>query len=185
MPDTDRMGGGVMEFQFVPVSDLRFDLKGVTVGLRKVMEEEAKVHRDLLRKTTAKWTGTKPQFRSSIIAGPTQLSIESGPYGKNGEGYKKWWWLEAGTKIRWAVMSSKWRSKTRGAWLGSRKGRGRVVIFGKRAMMRRNIAARPGIEPRNWLAEVNKERSRKFKGRLQREFELIARNTITPKSLRR
>lgn len=133
--------------------------------------------------TIATWEGIKPRFESSTIVGPTQLAIHTGPIG-DGEGARKWRFLEAGTRIRWAVMSSPWRSKTRVGRLSSRRGRGRVVIFGKRAMISRNIRPRPGIQARNWIAEVNKLRSRKFKGLLQRTFEIIARNTITPGSLR-
>jgi len=172
------------EFRFVPIGDPKFDLKGITVALRKAVEAEAFEHRRLLRQTTKEWTGVRPQFRSETIVGPTQIVISTAPYGK-GPGAKKWGWLEEGTRIRWAVMSKDWRSKTRRAWLASRRGRGRVVIAGKRAMMARNIRPRPGIEPRNWIAEVSVQRSRKFKGLMQSTFDLLARNTIKPGGLRR
>ena len=170
--------------RFIPVGDPKFDLKGITTRLRAALEQEAFEHRRLLRQTTSAWDSTRPQFRSQTTVGPTQIAITTAPFG-NGPGAKKWRWLEGGTKIRWAVMSSDWRSKTRRAWLNSRRGRGNVVIAGKRAMMARNIKPRPGIKPRNWIAEVNKERSRKFKGLLERAFALIAKNTIKPGGLRR
>jgi hypothetical protein len=170
--------------RFEPVGNPKFNLKGITSRLRAALDEEAFEHRRLLRQTTKAWEGTRPQFRSQTTVGPTQIAITTAPFG-NGPGAKKWRWLETGTKIRWAVMSRGWRSKTRRAWLNSRRGRGQVVIAGKRAMMARNIRPRPGIAPRNWIAEVNKDRSRKFKGLLQRAFDLIARNTITPGGLRR
>lgn len=170
-------------FRFVPIATPKFDLKGVTVAMRKAVAREAFEHRRLLRETTKAWESTRPQFRSRTIVGPTQIVVDSGPWG-NGPGTKKWRWLEYGTEIRWAVMSKDWRSKTRRAWLSSRRGRGRVLIAGRRAMMARNIRPRPGIEARNWIAEVNKARSRKFKGEMQRTFDLIAKNTITPRSLR-
>lgn len=169
--------------RFKAIGDPRFDLKGVTKRLRAALEEEAFEHRKLLRMTIATWDGVKPKFGSTTIVGPTQLAITTGPIG-DGEGARKWRFLEGGTRIRWAVMGPGWRSKTRAGRLASRRGRGRVIIFGKRAMMRRNIRPRPGIEARNWLAEVNKLRSRKFKGLLQRVFAIIARNTITPSGLR-
>lgn len=169
--------------RFKAIGDPRFDLNSVTKRLRAALEEEALEHRKLLRMTTATWEGVKPRFQSVTLIGPRELSISTGPIG-NGEGARKWRFLEGGTRIRWAVMSPGWRSKTRAGRLASRRGRGRVVIFGKRAMMRRNIRPRPGIEPRNWLAEVNKLRSRKFKGLLQRTFDIIARNTVTPGGLR-
>jgi len=170
--------------RFIPVGDPTFDLKGITTRLRAALEQEAFEHRRLLRETTKAWEGTRPQFRSQTIVGPSQISITTGPFG-NGPGAKKWRWLELGTRIRWAVMSQDFRAKTRRAWLNSQRGRGGVVIVGKRAMMSRNIRPRPGIKARNWIAEVNKERSRKFKGLLQTAFGLIAKNTIKPGGLRR
>lgn len=171
-------------FRFEATPPLIYSIKGISVRLRAALEAEGKIHRDLLRKTTADWTGTKPQFRSKVTVSKVALTISTGPFGQ-GEGAKKWRWLEFGTRIRWALMSSDWKSKTRRAWLGSGRGAGRVLIAGKRAMMRRHIKPRPGIQARNFLAEVNKARSRKFKGQLQRQFGIIATNTIKPKSVRR
>ena len=131
-------------------------------------------------------TGTKPQFRSTTTVSTQRLSVVTAPHGR-GRGAEKWWYLELGTRIRWALMSSDWRSKTgrsRRARLRSSRGRGRVLIVGKRAMTRRNIRPRPGIRARNWRAEVNRLRSRKFKGMLKRIFDFLAQNTITPRSLR-
>jgi hypothetical protein len=82
-------------------------------------------------------------------------------------------------------MSSPFSPKTRRAWMGSSKGRGGAVIAGKRAMLKRGIRPRPGIKARNWIAEINRQRSRKFKGVMQRVFALLAKNTITPRSLRK
>ena len=170
-------------FRFEPIPAPTFDLQGVTLRLRKALEEEARQDRRLLDKTTQKWAGTRPQFRSQITIHGTALQIETLPFGE-GKGAKKWWWLEAGTRIRWAVMSKPFRAKTRRAWLNSRTGRGGPVIVGRRAMRARGIAPRPGIPARNWRAEVVRLRFRALKGLLQREFDLIARNTIRPATIR-
>lgn len=168
-----------MTFRFEPIGDdIKFDLKGVTKSLRDALETEGKEHRKLLRKTTEKWSGTKPQFRTKTVVGPTQLTVESAPWGQ-GEGAKKWWWLELGTKTRWALMSSDWRSKTQHRKLSSGSGAGQVIIAGRKAMQQRGIAARPGIKARDWRWEIHVQRSRKFKGLLQREFDIIARNIMS------
>jgi hypothetical protein len=171
-------------FHFEPIGDPTFNLKGITVALREALRREGTEQRRLLDKTTKTWQGDVPYFVSEETVGPTQISVVTGPHG-GGKGAKKWMYLEEGTKIRWAVMGKGFKPKTRRAWLNSMKGKGGAVIVGKRAMMARGIRPRPGIKARNWLAEVNKERSRKFKGLMQREFEVIARNTITPGALRK
>jgi hypothetical protein len=172
-----------LTLQFKPIGDPKFNLKGISVALREALKREGIEQRRMLDLTTKKWTGDIPYFVSVETVGPSQLTLTTGPHGK-GKGAMKWIYLEEGTKIRWAVMSKGFRPKTRRAFLGSSKGKGGAVIAGKRAMMARNIRPRPGIQARNWLAEVNKLRSRKFKGLMEREFNLLAKNTITPGSLR-
>jgi hypothetical protein len=170
-------------FQFKPVGQPKFDLKGIVVALREALVREGIEQRRLLDKTTRTWEGDVPYFVSKETISPTQLTMTTGPHGE-GKGAKKWMYLEEGTKIRWAVMSKGFKPKTRRAYLNSMKGRGDAVIVGKRAMMARGIKPRPGIRARNWRAEVNKERSRKFKGLMQKAFDQIAKNTITPGALR-
>jgi hypothetical protein len=182
-----------MTLEFRPLRAPRFNTRGITKALRRALEKEGKEHRRLLRYTTATWTGTKPQFTSKTIVSSKQISVITAPrggfpksHGGQVTGATKWWYLELGTRIRWALMSKDWRSKTiPGGHLTSGTGQGRVIIAGRRAMTMRNIPARPGIKARNWRAAVIKMRSRQFKGLLQREFELIAKNMVTPASLRR
>ena len=174
-----------MTFQWKPVPKAppKFNLQSISKDLRAAMEKEGKEHQRLLKRTIRTWVGEKPEFKTTITVGPVQLTSSTDPTGSQ-KGVDKWWWLEAGTRIRWAVMSRNWRSKTRRANLSSYRGRGNVVIAGRKAMQKRGIAPRAGIKARNWRAEVVKIRSRKFKGELQRVFELNAKNMITPKSLR-
>lgn len=173
-----------LEFKPIPKKGkLKFNITGMSKDLRKALEAEGKVHKRMLRWTTRRWTGKKPQFVTKTVVSPYTLSVTTAPRGK-GEGAQKWWWLEEGTEVRWALMSGDWKSKTVSARLRSGGGRGKVLLVGKRAMMKRNIAPRPGIEPRNWRAEINRARSRKFKGELRRVFKITAENWITPKALR-
>lgn len=167
---------------------MNFNIKGRSKAMRSALEEEGKHHKKMLRLTTRRWTGSRPRFQSKIIVSGTKLFVTTAPRGgyppTGRSGAAKWWYLEEGTEIRWALMSSDWRSKTRRAKLRSHGGGGNVLIVGRKAMSKRNIAARPGIEARNWRAEVIRLRSRKFKGRLKREFDIDAQNWIEPKALR-
>ena len=176
------------EFKPFPRGKMKFNIKGRSKALRVALEEEGQQHKKMLRLTTRRWTGTKPQFASTTVVSPTKLFVETAPRGayppSGRSGAAKWWYLEEGTEIRWALMSSDWRSKTRRAQLRSYGGGGRVLIAGRKAMTKRNIRPRPGIEARNWRAEVIRLRSRKFKGRLKREFDIDAQNWIEPKAFR-
>ncbi len=178
-----------LEFKPFPKKKLKFNIKGRSKAMRQALEEEGQYHKRMLRLTTRRWTGTKPQFVTKTIVSPTKLFVVTAPRGqyppRGRSGAAKWWYLEEGTEIRWALMSGDWRSKTRRARLRSGGGSGRVLIAGRKAMSKRNIRPRPGIDARNWRAEVIRLRSRKFKGRLQREFDLDAQNWIEPKALRR
>jgi hypothetical protein len=178
-----------LEFKPIPKKKLNFNIKGRSKAMRQALEEEGAIHKRMLRFTTRRWQGTKPQFISKTTVSPTKLFVATAPRGKypptGRSGSAKWWYLEEGTEVRWALMSSDWRSKTRSGRLRSYGGSGKVLIVGRKAMSKRNIAPRPGIEARNWRAEVIRLRSRKFKGRLQREFNLDAQNWIEPKALRR
>lgn len=171
-----------LTFQFKPIDQPKFNMKGITVALRAALIEEGREQAKLLRKTTRTWKGDKPEFPQEVRVGPNQVTLSIEP---SGDGADIWRYLEGGTKMRWALMGKGFRPKTRRAFLGSSRGRGGAVIVGKRAMMARGIKARPGIKARNWRAEVIRERSRKFKGLMQRVFDLIARNTITPSSARK
>jgi len=112
-------------------------------------------------KTIATWRGSKPRFEYLVGYKGGELTVVVGPTGDE-KGVKKWIWLDEGTKVRWAVMSRDWESKTNPGWYGSGPGAGRVVIAGKRAMMARGIPPRPGIEARRWTQLIAKRRKSKF-----------------------
>lgn len=114
-----------------------------------------------LKKTIRTWTGAKPRFEFLIGLTGEDMSVATGPAGSE-RGAWKWRWLDAGTRIRWAVMSRDWISKTRVGWFGSGPGRGRAVIRGRGAMMRLGIPPRPGIKARNWSKDLQKRRKGPF-----------------------
>lgn len=86
--------------------------------------------------------------------------------------------VDRGTSVRWAVMSPDFRPKTRVRSLSSRKGAGRTVVRGRRAMVARNIAPRPGIAPHFFSDEIAKRRQKTFARNVQREIKLAAKRTF-------
>ncbi len=69
-------------------------------------------------------------------------------------------YVSRGTRIRWALMSRDWQSKTAPGRFRPGPGRGRVVIAGRGAMQRRGIAARPGIKARKFDEQIVKKDTR-------------------------
>jgi len=64
--------------------------------------------------------------------------------------------LNEGTDVRWAVMSSvpAWQSKTRPRVVSSRPGAGHVVVRGRGMMNKLKIEPRPGIEAREFAPTI-------------------------------
>ena len=60
----------------------------------------------------------------------------------------KAFYLDQGTKIRWALMSKDFRAKTQSRSLRSGSGAGEVVVAGRSRMQKLGIPPRPGIKPR-------------------------------------
>lgn len=126
----------------------------------KAAEDEGREHQKILNQTTASWTGDKPKFESLTDVSGGSASVLTGPTG-NTMGVKKWNWLNEGTRVRRAVMSRNWRSKTRPGSFSSGSGRGRVVFISKRI-------SRPGIKARGWTDKLTKQRHQPFTNRMIR-----------------
>ena len=143
------------------------------------MRKEGTDQRRELNKTTRSWKGDKPKFETLIGLDrpPGGATVLTGPTGSD-DAVNKWRWLDEGTRIRWAVMSRDWRSKTRPGHFGSGSGSGRVVIAGRRAMQARNIRPRPGIEARNWSEILSKRRKQPFSRRMIQAIQRGARKAF-------
>jgi len=142
-------------------------------AILNALRAEGADQRRVLRQTTKTWKGEKPKFETlvGLERGPSgSASVLTGPTGSD-EAVNKWRWLDEGTKIRWALMSTDWRSKTKPGRFKSGRGRGRVVIAGRRAMTQRGIRPRPGIQARNWSQTLTKQRKRPFTRRLIRAMQ--------------
>ena len=73
-----------------------------------------------------------------------------------------YFYLARGTRIRWALMSRDWRSKTKPKRIPAGHGQGRAIVVGRRAMQARGIAPRPGIKAREFDILIAKKRNRGF-----------------------
>ena len=167
-----------MTISLKPILPSKFPIgapKGIKGRLEKALRKEAKHDKRWLKKTTRTWKGKKPRFKADIEITGNSMVMDIIPFG-NEKAVNKWKWLNAGTKVRWAVMSGNFRSKTQAGMKRptSRRGRGGPVIVGKKAMRKRNIAARPGIKARKWTQLVRKIREPIFLRQMRKEFGDIA-----------
>lgn len=99
--------------------------------------------------TVLSWKGEKPVFKSEFTLTDEALTVQPMMTGPQ-KGLDKWNWLDAGTDVRYAILSGDWQSKTTPGFIGSGPGRGRVVKIDVNH-------PQPGIEARNWGVKILKE----------------------------
>lgn len=108
----------------------------VDAALRELVEQEAI---PLYKNTVATWTA-QPQFQAvKTVRG----------YSVNVNPDEPWKWVNQGTRVRRAIMSRDWRSKTKPNVISSFNGAGRVVFISRKI-------TRPGIEARNFTNIISK-----------------------------
>jgi len=149
-------------FLFKGIKSPKLQTDAIRLELLNALRKEGRIQVKELDKTTKTWNGEKPKFESLIgLDRKEGASVLTGPTGSD-KAINKFLWLDKGTKIRWAVMSGNWKSKTKPGNFRAGAGRGYVVIAGRGAMSKRNIRARPGIKPRGWTEKLQKQRKRPF-----------------------
>jgi len=158
----------MVAISFKAIKPQRLKVDGIRLELLNELRKEGKDHRKSLDKTTSSWSGEKPKMESVISLTGKDATVISGP---TGSGSDKWLYLDEGTKIRWALMSGDWKSKTKSGTFKSGRGAGRAVIVGKRAMQRRGIRPRPGIKARGWSAMLTKQRKKPFQRRIIKSMQ--------------
>lgn len=137
----------------------------VRKAVRAAQKAEAdRLVRDL-QKTVSNWAHP-PKFGyvSEFEGGDAIIFV--GPQGPS-KAAEIWGYLEAGTRVRWAVMSKGWRSKTKPGGWESGAGAGHVVIAGRRAMQKRHIKPRRGIQARRWLDTIIKRNRAHYRAALE------------------
>jgi len=153
----------MVAISFKTIKPQRLKVDAIRLELLNALRKEGKDHKKSLDKTISSWAGDKPKMEFVISLTGQDATVISGP---TGSGSDKWEWLDKGTRIRWALMSKGWKSKTKSGTFNSGGGAGKVVIAGKRAMQRRGIRPRPGIKARGWSELLTKQRKKPFQRRV-------------------
>jgi hypothetical protein len=120
------------------------------------------------QKTVETWENERPTFKVSVTYSSwlwLKVLLEG-----DEKGIKKWNWLDLGTRVRRALMSSDWESKTTPNDYQSREGQGRVVFISKQLEL-------PGIKARRWTKMANKEFRPEFKAKVQAAYDEAARQS--------
>jgi len=135
--------------------------------LNEMRKAGTAVRRDY-KKTTQTWHGDKPRFEQlvSLSGGGPTLVIEV----TGGHGADKWFWLDRGTKVRYATMSMNFRAKTRPGVLSSSGGRGGVLYVNRKR-------PRPGIKARKWTIIIVRMWTPRFKRRMEGAMRRAAKKS--------
>lgn len=149
---------GEVAWTIKAIKPKKLRITAVRLELLNALRAEGKVQREKLEQTTATWKGEKPDFESLIGLSKGDASVATGPTG-NEKGVKKWGWLNEGTKVRRALMSSDWKSKTSRRNFRSGGGAGHMVYASRKLN-------RPGIKAREWTQLLQEQRRRPFTKRM-------------------
>jgi hypothetical protein len=145
-------------WQFKAVKPRQLRSARVRANILNALKDEGNYAVSLLNQTIATWEG-KPKMEALIGYKGGDVSMIAGPTGDE-HNVRKWHLLDDGTKIRYAVMSRNWQSKTRPGRLQAGAGRGRVVARGRKYPM-------PGIVARGWTPIINRMMKKGFKRKIQ------------------
>lgn len=107
---------------------------------KQVLAEAVDEH----KRTVQTWN-TKPVFASKVEQGAGVGGIRF----QIGTDDPRWWWLNDGTRVRYATMSKDWQSKTEPNVVQSFPGKGKKLFVNKKR-------PRPGIKARRWTKWIAK-----------------------------
>jgi hypothetical protein len=96
------------------------------------------------------WVGDKPEFKYKATKDADVYKLLVTTKDEDSAGTNKYRWLNFGTKVRRALMSRDFKAKTTPGFLGSGRGRGKMLFVSKKL-------ERPGIKPRKWEHMIYKK----------------------------
>lgn len=134
--------------------------------LRKEMLEVKKDIVDDFERTVKNWGEPKVKFTAKIESGASVGGVLLSVTTRD----KRFKFLDQGTKVRRAVMSKDWQSKTSPNVILSTPGKGKVVFISKKI-------SRPGIKARNFSKVIAKSYKPEFKKRIKNCLERAARRS--------
>jgi hypothetical protein len=138
----------------------KFDIAGALALLADGVQTEGEEQQKEYEKTTRTWRN-KPKHELEFSR--TKKEIKATNITDN----RIYFFLHEGTKVRYAILSPDWKSKTTPRSLSSRQGQGRVVFISKKF-------PQPGIEAREWTDVIIRKRKRPFKRNMQNVMKTIA-----------
>ena len=138
----------------VDVPEELFDVDTFRKDIWRILEDEVRAIDKLYAKVYRTWRG-KPSPEHTIRMNDRDAYGEVAFSLDGGKGSKKMVWLDEGTRVRHARMSSRFRSKTMVKKLKSRRGKGHVVEVGHHIQKR-------GIEARGWSQLIVDKRKKQF-----------------------
>jgi len=137
----------VIETKVLRPKKLKID--EVRMALLNALRAEGRAIQKEYEKTVATWAH-KPKFEQLIGLDKQQATVL---VGTDSRIYK---FIDEGTRVRRAVMSKDWQSKTTPNVIGSGPGRGHVVFISKKIAL-------PGIKARNFTKIIQRRRKKPFR----------------------
>lgn len=141
-----------IKIKFVPILPRRRALFDIPAGHAAAEQALISLGEDAVKefeKVTNTWN-EKPAFVVRLRNMSVDVSTND----------KKFYYLDRGTSVRYAVMSEDFSPKTRVGVLGSSRGRGGMIFVSRRH-------PKPGIEARGWSVLVQEKIQAKFKTRFR------------------
>lgn len=141
-------------FAYAPISDAK-----TRAFILNALKETAKDINQRFMMIVSTWR-RKPRFDR-----PTIRYAGGDAFIRMSTADKRFLWLDEGTRIRWALLTRDWVSKTTPNSYQSGPGRGYVWLRGKKAILgdeseariRRGFHVQPGIEARNWTRMLERD----------------------------
>ena len=149
----------------------KLNVNGMFAPIRDAAIKAAEDMAKDMKKVANTWKGDKPVIQSEAKLVPsgngpypmfhTGFTSSAWPKADGSKGYLKWLWLDAGTKVRYAVMTKNFVPKTRTSQLNSWAGRGGMLFVSKKHPM-------PGIKARKFTKALRErwEKPTMFRARM-------------------
>lgn len=146
-------------FRVTPIKPGIYDVSRVRGNIIEALRDEGRDTLLPLSITIQNWNDP-PRMSFQITQTADMAMMEAGPTPKTSHQAKKWFWLNYGTRVRYARLSRDWVSKTSPGSLRSGFGRGQVLKRGYKA------GRHKGIDPRGWVDIIEKMRAKRFRARI-------------------
>lgn len=141
-----------------------FDEKAFRGKIAQALLQEKRRLIQLLNMTIATWDDPPKMVGNTAYKGGNP-TVTAGPPDDGSFQSRKWMWLNQGTRVRYADLSSDWQSKTAPGVVHSGAGAGTVLRRGARAKPHR------GIEPRRWSEIIANMERDNFTRLIQRAIQ--------------